>query len=269
MKKLNIFITLILVFILQTAANAGWVVTQRSYDSDEGVESAITEMVYMQDNVMKVVQENMITMFDLNKELMTVINPTEKVYWTGNIKAYKEEIKLAMQTSMDEQLAKAAPAQKEMIKKMYQGMMESIDNPSKFAGEEPEEYDLEINRTGEKQRVAGRLAVKYEIKVNGMVKEESWISESDRAHAEFDINKFYSLFADFLSQAGNDAFYQTNEKYIEFSKKGFPLKSITYNGGYESVSEVINLDKQKLSEKDFAIPADYKKVNLAEIGLDK
>lgn len=269
MKKLNILVALALVLLVQTAANAGWVVTQRSYDSDEGVGSAITETVFMQDNIMKVVQENMITMFDLNKELMTVINPTEKVYWTGNIKAYKEEIKSAMRAAMEEQMANAAPTQKEMIKKMYQGMMEAIDNPAKFAGEEPEEYDLEINRTGEKERVAGRLAVKYEIKVNGMVKEESWISESDRAQAEFDINKFYSLFSDFLSQAGNETIYQNNEKYIEFSKKGFPLKSISYNGGYESISEVINLDKQKIDAKEFAIPEGYKKVNLAEIGLSE
>lgn len=268
--KNQIKIALLLVSVLVSLNTyAGWIVTQRSYDSDEGSESAITETVYMQDNIMKVVQKNMVTMFDLNKEQMTIMNPDRKVYWTGNIDSYKEEIKSAMKSAMDEQLAKAAPEQKEMIKKMYQGMMESIDNPSKFAGEEPEEYHLEINRTGEKERVSGRLAVKYEIKVNGSITEEAWLSESERAHAEFDIVKFYSLFSDFLSQAGSGTFYQTNEKYIEFSKKGFPLKSVNYNGGYESISEVINLDKKNLDKKEFEVPVEFTKVSLAEIGLNE
>ena len=269
MKKQKTVLLVAIGLFISLQVNAGWVITQRNYDSDEGVESAIAETVYLQNNIMKVVQANMITMFDLNKETMTIMSSANKVYWTGNVGSYKVEIKATMKTAMDEQLAKASPEQKEMIQKMYHGMMESIDNPSKFAGEEPEEYDLKIEKTGEKERVAGKLAVKYTIKVNGSLKEEAWLSESDRANTEFDINKFYSVFTDFISQAGTVSFYQADEKYMEFSKKGFPLKSITYNGGYESISEVINLDKQKLSKEEFDIPAGYKKVNLAEIGLNE
>jgi hypothetical protein len=269
MKNQKTLLLLVVSIFMSLQVSAGWIITQRNYDSDEGVESAITETVYLQDNIMKVVQANMITMFDLNKETMTIVSPVNKVYWTGNVASYKVEIKATMKTAMDEQLAKASPEQKEMIQKMYHGMMESIDNPSKFAGEEPEEYDLEIEKTGEKERVAGKLAVKYTIKVNGLLKEEAWLSESDRANAEFDINKFYSVFSDFISQAGTVSFYQADEKYKEFSKKGFPLKTINYNGGYESISEVVNLEKESIDNTEFEIPSDFKKVNLAEVGLSE
>ena len=269
MKNIKFPFFLIFSILISLNASAGWIVTQRNYDSDEGEESAISETIYLQDNIMKVVQDQMVTIFNLNDETITIINPEKQIYWKGNVADYKVEIKSAMKSAMEEQLANASEEQKEMIKKMYQGMMESIDDPSKFAGEEPDEYNLEIERTGEKERIAGRMAVKYLISVNGTLKEVDWLSESDRANEEFDSEKFHNVFNDFISQAQSIAFYQTNEKYIEFSKKGFPLKSINYYGGYESISEVINLDKKHIDLSEFNVPAGYKKVDLVEIGLEE
>lgn len=269
MKKYKFTLLFVLSILMVMPTKAGWIIKQRNFDSDEGLEYAITETVYLQDGRMKVVQSEMITIFDLNKEVITIINPGKKVYWTGNVPKYKKEIKAAMKSTMDEQLANAPEAQKEMITKMYTGMIESIDNPAKFAGEEPEEYELTIEKTSEKERIAGRLAVKYKVLVNGSVKEESWLSESDRANAEFDPEKFHTVFGDFISQAGTIAYYQVNEKYYEFSKKGFPLKSINYYGGYESISEVISLDREKINESEFDVPVGFKSVNLIEIGLNE
>ncbi|HAF29576.1 MAG TPA: hypothetical protein DCG75_11055 [Bacteroidales bacterium] len=269
MKKAKILYILVFTLLINLQATAGWVITQQSYDSDEGVETALIETIYLQGNIMKVVQPEMVTMFNLNTEMITIMSPVKKVYWTGKVADYKKEIKDAMQLAMEEQLKTARDEQKEMIRKMYQGMMESIDNPSKFAGEEPEEYELKIEKTGEKERIAGHIAYKYSITVNEAIKEEAWLSESSRPHEEFDINKFYTIFGDFTSQAGTHAFYQNNEKYIEFAKKGFPLKSINYNGGYESISEVTNLKKSSVEASEFIPPADYQKVSLLEIGLEE
>lgn len=269
MTKQKYILIITISLIVNFHASAGWVITQRSYDSDEGQETALIEKVYLQNNKMKVVRNEVITIFNLNNEMITLLNSAKKIYWTGNVASYKVEIKNAMQSAMDEQLKNATLAQKDMIKKMYQGMMESIDDPSKFAGEVPEEYDLQINRTSEKERIAGHIAVKYDVSVNGTIKEEAWISESSRAHKEFDINKFYTIFNDFISQAGTIAFYQLDDKYIEFSKKGFPLKSIDYFGGYESISEVIKLEKENIAPTEFVSPSDYQKVNLIEIGIDE
>ena len=58
-------------------------------------------------------------------------------------------------------------------------------------------------------------------------------------------------------------------KYLEFARLGFPLKSVNYYGGYETISEVTQLDKQKLEPVVFIVPADYKQVSLIEIGLNK
>ena len=269
MKKQKTLFIIAIALLINFQASAGWIITQRSYDSDEGVETALIETVYLQNNIMKVVQDEVITMFDLNKETITLMNPAKKIYWTGNVSAYKVEIKDAMKSAMEEQLKNAQAEQKEMIKKMYQGMMESIDDPSKFAGEEPEEYDLQIEKTDEKERIAGRIAVKYKVLVNESLKEEAWLSESTRAYNEFDINKFYAIFNDFISQAGTIAFYQSDDKYNEFAKKGFPLKSVNYFGGYESISEVINLEKENIDSTEFVPPSDYQKVSLVEIGLDE
>lgn len=269
MKQKKYILLIVTALLINFHATAGWVISQQSYDSDEGVETALIETIYLQGNIMKVVQPEMITMFNLNTETITIMSPEKKVFWSGKIPDYKKEIKDAMQIAMDEQLASAREEQKEMIRKMYQGMMESIDNPSKFAGEEPEEYDLKIEKTGEKERIAGHIAYKYSITVNETVKEEAWLSESSRPHEEFDINKFYSVFGDFTSQAGTNAFYQNHDKYIEFAKKGFPLKSINYNGGYESISEVTDMKKSNIEISEFTPPSDYKKVSLLEIGLEE
>lgn len=269
MKKKKSFHIIIAVLLFNLQATAGWVITQQSYDSDEGVETALIETIYLQGNIMKVVQPEMVTMFNLNNETITLMSKPKKVYWTGKVSDYKKEIKEAMQSAMDEQLKNARDEQKEMIRKMYQGMMESIDNPSKFAGEEPEDYELKIEKTGDKERIAGHIAYKYSITLNEAIKEEAWLSESSRPHEEFDINKFYTIFGDFTRQAETSAFYQNHEKYIEFAKKGFPLKSINYNGGYESISEVTDLKKSSIEAAEFTPPADYKKVSLVEIGLEE
>lgn len=269
MKNIKtIFILSAFIFMFYNS-NAGWIVKQQNYDSDQGVETAVFETVYLQDNIMKVQQDKIITIFNLNDETITLMNTANKVFWKGKVADYKKDVKSAMQATMDEQLAKASAEQKEMIRKMYTSMMESIDNPSKFAGEEPEEYEIEIERTGEKERIAGRMAVKYKVLINGSVKEEAWLSESERANAEFDSEQFHTVYGDFISQAETIAYYQSNEKYIEFSKKGFPLKSINYYGGYESISEVIELKRENIEKSAFEIPADYKKVSITEIGLDQ
>ncbi len=269
MKRHKTIVILIFILLIALQTKAGWVITNRSYDSDQGIETALIEKVYIQNNIMKVVREDVITIFDLNNEKIIIQSPVKKVYWTGKISDYKGEIKAAMKSAMDEQLKNAPEEQREMIKKMYQGMMESIDDPSKFAGEEPEEYDLQINKTSEKEKIAGYTAVKYEIVVNGTVKEEAWLSESNRAHSQFDIGKFYNVFGDFISQIESGSYYQKDIQYIEFAKKGFPLKSIGYFGGYESISEVTSLEKEDIDPSEFNSPKDYKKVSLIEIGLNR
>ena len=269
MNHQKTFFILLFTLLFNFQSIAGWIITQQSYDSDQGKESAIIETVYLQNNMMKILQDELITVFDLNKETITLINPVKEVYWQGTIADYKTDIKKAMQAAMEEQLKNAPEGQKRMIRDMYQGMMESIDDPSKFAGEEPDEYRLEIERTNEKERVAGYQAVKYEVKVNKQLKEEAWLSESNRAHKEFDIHKFYSIFGDFISQAGTGAYYQNDDKYIEFAKLGFPLKSISYHGGYESISEVTNLERKNLDTSEFTPSADYKKVQLTDVGIEE
>ena len=268
--KIRKFILLTAIaLILNVQTYAGWIITQHSYDSDEGVETALIEKIYLQNNIMKVVQPEMLTIFNLNNETITLMSKVKEVYWTGKIADYKKEIIEAMRTAMVEQLENAREEQKEMIRKMYQGMIESIDNPSKFAGEEPEEYDLQIEKTGERERVAGHNAYKYQISVNGSIKEEAWLSESSKPHNEFDISKFYDVFGEFTSQAGTSAFYQNDDKYIEFAKLGFPLKSINYYGGYESISEVTKLEKSNIEASEFNPPSNYRKVSLVEVGLEE
>ncbi|MFP4024658.1 MAG: DUF4412 domain-containing protein [Thiohalospira sp.] len=269
MRHQKTFFIILLTLFFNFQSFAGWVITQQSYDSDQGKESAIIETVYLQNNMMKIVQEDLITVFDLNNEIIILMNPVKEVYWKGNIADYKTDIKRAMQSAMDEQLKNAPESQKQMIRDMYQGMIESIDDPSKFAGEEPDEYQLEIERTNEKERIAGYQTVKYEVKVNRQLKEEAWLSESNRAHKEFDIHKFYSIFGDFISQAETGDYYQNDDKYIEFAKLGFPLKSISYHGGYESVIEVTNLERKNLDTSEFTPPGKYKKVQLTEVGIEE
>ncbi|MDY6800653.1 MAG: DUF4412 domain-containing protein [Bacteroidota bacterium] len=269
MSRQKVFIIFLFSLFFYFQSIAGWVITQKSYDSDQGETSAIIEKVYIEDDRMKIVQDDMVTVFNLNDETITLMNPVKKVYWKGTIADYKTDIKKALMAAMEEQLKDAPERQKPMIRNMYQGMMESIDDPSKFAGEEPEEYQLEIEKTGEKERIAGYQAVKYQVKVNQQLKEEAWLSEYNRAHKEFDIHKFYAIFGEFVNQAEAGAYYQKDGKYIEFAKLGFPLKSINYYGGYESVSHVTNLERKNIDITAFLPPADFQKVSLTEVGIEE
>ncbi|OFX20633.1 MAG: hypothetical protein A2041_07690 [Bacteroidetes bacterium GWA2_31_9b] len=269
MKTQNIIAILSLILTSHLNVYAGWIITQRTYDSDEGVGSALVETVYLQDNIMKVVQGEMITLFNLNTETITLMSTAKKVYWVGNVANYKTDMKSAINQVMNEQLKNASADKQEMIKKVFEGMIASVDNPMQSKSNQPKNYTLEITKTNESQKIAGYTAVKYKVLVNNELKEEAWLSESNRAQDVLDINKFYNLFSDFTAQAGTTEFYQMHEKYLEFARKGFPLKSVNYYGGYETISEVTKLDKEKIDSLVFTIPADYKKASLMEIGLSK
>ncbi|MCG8411389.1 MAG: hypothetical protein MI739_08900 [Bacteroidales bacterium] len=265
MKK-SLIITLITI-LLAVNVKAGWIITQQIYDSDEGIEHAITKTIYLHNNVMKVVLKDISTIFDLNKETITIINQQQKIFWQGKVDTYKEEIKAEILQKMDKQLEKASEEQKEMIHKMYQNMIESIDDPAKFIGEEPDEYEIEIRKTTNKKQLVGLLAEKYNVIVNGKLKEEVWLSEQNNTCNDFNIYRFYKIFGDFINQSENDVYYHNNEKYIEFAHKGFPLESVNYFGGYETINKVIELKQQVISEGDFSIPEDYKKVKLIQLEL--
>src|SRR6056297_3325376 len=164
MSRQKVIIFFLFSFFFNFSSFAGWVITQKSYDSDQGETSALIETVYIEDDRMKIVQDDMVTVFNLNDETITLMNPVKKVYWKGTIADYKTDIKKALKAAMEEQLKKVSERQKQMIRNMYQGMMESIDDPSKFAGEEPEEYQLEIEKTSEKDRIAGYQASNTRLK---------------------------------------------------------------------------------------------------------
>ena len=93
-QKISFILLFILFFNLQSIA--GWVITQKSYDSDQGEVSALIETVYIEDDRMKIVQDDMVTVFNLNDETITLMNPVKKVYWKGTIADYKTDIKKAL-----------------------------------------------------------------------------------------------------------------------------------------------------------------------------
>lgn len=263
--KIKIFILAVLTF-LSSSAIGGWIITQRTYDSDEGVEKAYVEKIFMEDYRMKFENPEMSTVFNLETGELFIIDEGKKLYWSGTVKDFKEELKESIKLAFEKQLKTVPKEQKAMMEQMYKSMLQGLDNSGQI--NEVQQLDIIIEDNNMKEKILDYNSSKYSVIVNGVLREELWVAREYGMRKDFDIEKFYSLFDEFLNQGyGNDN-YQMHTDYIQLMQKGYPMKTITFYGGYKTITEVTDVEKVTLGEEAFLPPSEYTKSNLDEMGLN-
>lgn len=259
--KVKGFFLVSIFLLLASQAFAGWVIEEVS-GYPEGEETR--ETIYFQKNKIKTVDSEQIMIFDLEKGMLYFLNPDREIYWSGTPEefqeAMKEAMKLAMEKMLEKMLEEMAPEQREAYKQFMEGMEEETKEAT------PEKkVKVEVKKTSEKASVAGYSTQKYQVWVDGELKEELWISTEINLKDEIDLKKFVQ-FIQALSGAGEEESYESSPEYMGLMKQGYWLRSINYSLGKKgTVREATKVEKKRVPDSEFEVPKSYRKVSIGEM----
>lgn len=246
MKTCKALLAALLILGLAAPASAGWLINEKS----EGVINSL----YFQNNQVRDQSAESISIMDLAKGRLILINPNAKTYWTG---PFSDMLKMRDQamSQMQEQLKQLPPEQREVAQKAMQEAMGKKDGPRP---------KVQVKKTGQSAVIAGFKAQKYEIWSDGQLREEQWIAPAIATSKELDTKKMREMMAAF-AQAGGENSYETDPAVQALWSKGYPVKVVSHLDGETMVREVVQAQKKDLPASLFAAPQGYRKVELMEI----
>jgi hypothetical protein len=247
-------------FILILPVRAGWELKIKSShsDSDEG----IPHLVYFQDNVIKVVEAELTTIFDLNDNVLTFIKPQIHMFWKGNLDEYRKEVHETLELMIKMEVDKLPDDQKEEGRKILESMIRIMENPDTLSF-----MDILTRETGEIEEIGGYETRKYQFFLNGVITEDLWIARDLDVSEDLDMGKYLLLLSQLRTGFENELLYQTTEEYYQIIQNTYVLRSREYHTGYQTVKEVIEIQEKDLDKSVFLPPENYKPVSLSELGI--
>ena len=254
MKRKGLFLAFITLF-LASQAFAGWVMEEVSY---YGEEQKTTDIRYVQQNKVKSVSSKT-TIIDLEKGIFCFTVPEREVYWSGTPEEFRKLMEESKKMMEEHQLESMTPEQIEAYKKYKKQREEEVKTV-------PPKQKVEVKKTSKKAKIAGYSSQKYEVWVDGKLKEELWLCAEIMPLDEIDIKKLEQFFETMSGSGEREGSYHSSpeyEKIATYMEKGYKLKNITYDeyGMEKSVSETVKIEKKNIPDSEFEVPKNYKKLN--------
>ena len=257
MKKKGLFLAFITLF-LSSQAFAGWVMEEVS---SYGEEQKSTDINYVQQNKVKSVGSRT-TIINLEKGIFYFIIPEREIYWSGTPEEFRKLMEESKKMMEEQQLKSMTPEQREAYKqymKQREGEAKKVSPPQK----------VEVKKTSEKAKIAGYSGQKYQVWVDGKLKEELWICAEIMPRDEIDIKKLEQFFETMNEPDEDKDSYKSSpeyEKIATYMEKGYKLKNITYDeyGMEKSVREAVKIEKKNIPDSEFEVPKNYNKLNNEE-----
>jgi len=255
---ITIFLWLISLIQLQ----AGWIIKEKSGDEKNG--SKIKRVYFFQDQQLKLVENDLVSIFNLNTDMITFILPKQEMYWQGNIETYNHEFMEVLKESFEMKADSLPDVEREMTRASLSYYLAVMNDSSRT--NEPL-LDMALINTGRKEKIAGYEATIYGLYVNKILKEEFWVAERVQVNTTFDMIHFNNLLKGIGNGLAGDLNEEANKVFEKLLKKGYLMKRVEYDFKSQSVTEVTGVKKKLLSEKIFLVPEKYIRVGLKELGL--
>src|SRR5262245_26841864 len=254
-------------------ASAGWVIEQIEY-ANLGAEGTRT-LQYISKNRMKTVGDGNTFIIDFAKKLFTATDPENRVYWSGTVDAYIQEVKAFQHAANDlarEQMVEAMkempPDQRKAMEDLLQQMPSvSASSPSQPAAKRPE---VKVEQTTETATIAGYKATKIMVHADGKPYQEVWLAKGLVMKADLDLKRLRGLQAKLTQAAMTDMpsrqSVEEDPAYEQLLEQGYPIKIVELGEGGEpaSVTEVVRIDKRDIPEREFQVPDGYRRIDLHE-----
>ncbi len=263
LKKLLIAV----VFLVASCAarTDGWEISTRYYSMSMSGSDERTEKVMLLDGYMKMVNQELTTIFNLKEDKLIYINSNSNTYWEGSPADFIREARIELELMVEEKLLHVPEDDREMVRAMYHDMIEYTFPTTPIANPEMRTYSVE--RVHEKDAVAGYSTVKYDIFENAYPLESLWLAKDLPIAKDFSFRDL----AHFLNQLAGGAYassFESSEQYFNLLEKGYPVKvQIRRGDGSIQVSEVTEAKRVNLTLQDFSVPADCQRSTLSGVGI--
>ena len=202
-----------------------------------------------------------IMIFDASKQVMWMISPAENTYREmdkAQIDAMGQQMSKAME-QMQAQMANMPPEQRKMMEDMMKGKMGAMGGASA-------KPTISLKELGS-EKVGSYNTTHYEMLTNGERTQEIWAAPFDQAKlspADFktfqDMSKFFESITRNVP-SGSYSFSSMEQL------KGFPVKTVQYNGGKPSHEwSMVSVEQKSIDGSLFTLPAGVKKAEMPSMG---
>jgi hypothetical protein len=254
-------------------AGAGWVIEQIEY-ANLGAEGSRT-LQYIAKNRLKMVGDGYTFIIDFAKNLFIATDLDKRVYWSGTVDTYVQEVKTFQQAAndlaqrqMEEAMKEMPPDERKPMEDLLQQMRgANASSPAPPAAKRPA---VTVERTAETATLAGHQATKIMVYADGKPYQEVWLAKGLTMKADLDLKRLRgiqakltrAIMADLPSQQA----VEEDPAYVQLLEQGYPIKIVELGEGGEpeSVTEVVRIDKRDIPEREFQVPEGYRRIDLRE-----
>ena len=239
---------------------AGWVITEKTTYPDNTVYETI---IYFQNNLVKTVDGENVTIFDLNRRELTFLNLQTKTYWKGRVEEYKREVKEITTERIREELDEIPEEQRVQYRELYENLLRDMDNPA------PSFYAdvaTRVEMTAEQKSILGYNTREYKLYSQGIFTEEIWLSSGIKISTEVNLERF-RLFLNEISFGNMETDHRSSREYLHLVNSGYPLLSKELTGEGEILIEVTKVERKQLPVYEFQVPGGFEKADLSEFEI--
>jgi hypothetical protein len=261
-----------------TAAWAGWIIEQIEY-ANLGAEGTRT-VQYIAKNRLRTMGDDNTFMMDFTKNLFIAADDENRVYWSGTVNDYVQEVKAFQQAAndlareqMEEAMKEMPPDQRKTMEELLQQMRSATAPvPSQAASKRPE---VKVVQTAETAMLAGHTAAKMMVYADGKPYQEVWIAKGLTLKADLDLKRLRSLQGKLMQAIMTDLPsrqpVEDDPAYERLLEQGYPMKIVELGEGGEpeSVTEVVRIEKRDIPEREFQVPEGYRRIDLHEFFRDE
>jgi hypothetical protein len=118
--------------------------------------------------------------------------------------------------------------------------------------------------TSEQRTILGYVAKKYRLFVDGLLKEEIWLSSGIPVSKEVNLEKF-RLFLNEISFGNMETDHRSSREYLHLVNSGYPLVSKEFTMEGEILTEVVKVERKQLTAHEFHVPQGFVETDLKEL----
>ena len=125
-------------------------------------------------------------------------------------------------------------------------------------------------KSGSNETIAGLITKKYQVKTNGQLYKEIWVTENRALKKDMQaFEKYEKEMAGCRPPQTMEEMLARDSGYQKLMSKGYALKELTYDSGMlVSKDEVTGIKQKTISDAEFNVPAGYRSVQtLMEIWM--
>lgn len=278
LRALRMLILCLTPALLPVAARAGWVIDWSTTAVNAKGERMATQKATQSiaGNRVRMQQPEVVTIIDYTRDQFTLLNPKKRYFWSGSIDEYVRDMAEHRKSAMSERVAAMGMADKFKEKSDERAAKSGKDKGADKGEKTPGGFDasklppVSITSSGQHEKIAGYDTEKFEVKVDGELFQELWLTTGLNVAADLDSARFLAqqekTGAAMMGKSSKqyNALYR-DAQYRGMIERGFILKNVVHHlaGGYERTATAVK--QEDVPASTFDAPDGYRRVRLADL----